>query len=278
MGKEEGDNNTILSMCSLCEPNEYRPRPVCSLHRALSPWPLHFSQRCPDALFTEAYLQPIFHAINDKINLEFVYIGNVDEEEEYGVACKHGTAECELFALRGAWLDPRRNCGVCRSGSSWRLLVTFFSLIRILLLLTSSGAGNIHQLCVQHSLSNAVSAGTLTQSQAQQKLWDFVRCEDEDGLSRIGQPGLAQRCLETVHGPSWNKGVRTCTEGKQGKDLLLSSVQQAQRAGIVNSATIQLEGQTICVRDGGEWKQCPGGSSRDDIVGQVLRAWEAKQA
>lgn len=51
--------------------------------------------RCPDALFAEASLDKIFGKVNEKIRLEFSYIGEVDQEEELGVRCKHGEAECE---------------------------------------------------------------------------------------------------------------------------------------------------------------------------------------
>lgn len=71
--------------------------------------------------------------------------------------------------------------------------------------------------------------------------------------------------------------MRDCIEGKQGRKLLQESVKRSQKLGIVKSATIQLEGKTICIRDGGQWKDCQGGHEIRDFVRQIEEAWDEKR-
>ncbi|CAO1626260.1 unnamed protein product [Jaminaea pallidilutea] len=140
--------------------------------------------------------------------------------------------------------------------------------------------GNIHQLCVQHALrpSRAGRDFNLSPSAAQRKVWDFIQCQDYDGIRNIGSEALAQQCLRTIKGPEWEKdGIVDCVRGPLGKQLLRDSVRDSRRRGIEKSATIQLEGEgTICVRDGGEWKDCPGGHETADFVRQIEDAWRRK--
>lgn len=51
--------------------------------------------RCPDAIFAEASFDKVIPRVNDKIQLHFTYIGDIDEEEETGARCKHGQQECK---------------------------------------------------------------------------------------------------------------------------------------------------------------------------------------
>ena len=46
--------------------------------------------------------------------------------------------------------------------------------------------------------------------------------------------------------------------------------------GIKTSCTLQVEGKTVCVRDGGEWKDCPGGSKAKDFHSTICKAYAAK--
>lgn len=42
------------------------------------------------------------------------------------------------------------------------------------------------------------------------------------------------------------------------------------------SATLQIEGETVCIRDGGQWKECKEGHEPGDWVRQIEAAYEAK--
>ncbi|CAO1619673.1 unnamed protein product [Sympodiomycopsis kandeliae] len=188
--------------------------------------------RCPDALFTETFLDPIIEKTNDKINLQLIYIGQLDSEADYGVKCMHGDQEC---------------------------------------------AGNIHQLCISHLLSpsRAGSEYDLSPSDAQRKIWDFIQCEDYDGIPSIGSIALAQQCTNSIKVPSW-KEVHECINGGKGVQLLKSSVQESIDRSIRNSATIQIEGETVCIRDGGQWKECQSGHEVSDFVRLIEQAYQRK--
>ncbi|CAO1637317.1 unnamed protein product [Parajaminaea phylloscopi] len=212
--------------------------PGCAQPLALGPQRVDLTlgvmSRCPDAISAEASLDRVVALTNDKIRLQFSYIGEIDEEEDTGVRCMHGPQEC------------------------W---------------------GNIHQLCVQHTLrpSRAGKDFDLSPSQAQRKVWDFVQCQNYDGPGAIGKVGLVQQCLSTVKGPRWEEdGVRECVEGPLGKQLLQQSVRDSKSRHIVKSATIQLQGKTICIRDGGRWQDCPGGHETGDFVRVIEAAWKQR--
>lgn len=145
-----------------------------------------------------------------------------------------------------------------------------------------TGAGNLHQLCLAHLLRPSRSGPDfdLSPSHAQRKVWDFIQCENYDGIPRIGSLALAEQCTGTIKGPQWNgkDGVKECIEGPLGRRLLQDSVRETQRRHIVNSATIQIEGQTACVRDNGAWKDCPGGHDTSDFVRLIEEAYARKNA
>lgn len=157
---------------------------------------------------------------------------------------------------------------------------TYSDTITVRLLSSHLGHGNIHQLCVQHALrpSRAGKDYDLSPSAAQRKVWDFVQCQNYDGLAQIGTDALAKQCLGLVKGPKWEgeDGIGACANGDEGRALLRDSVQVSKKRGIIKSATIQLEGKTTCVRDGGEWKECPGGHETRDFVRQIEEAWRRK--
>ncbi|RPB23116.1 hypothetical protein L211DRAFT_771220, partial [Terfezia boudieri ATCC MYA-4762] len=54
-----------------------------------------------------------------------------------------------------------------------------------------------------------------------------------------------------------------------GIELLKSSVEWSEHLGVRTSCTIRLAGQRRCVRDGGKWKDCEGGSRVEDLVKDV---------
>ncbi|KAN0064424.1 hypothetical protein ACQY0O_002799 [Thecaphora frezii] len=67
--------------------------------------------RCPDALACEAIFDKVVDRVNPKIQLAMSYIGSIDDDAAYGVACKHGDLEClaniQQLCVQDA-LAPRR--------------------------------------------------------------------------------------------------------------------------------------------------------------------------
>ena len=46
--------------------------------------------------------------------------------------------------------------------------------------------------------------------------------------------------------------------------------------GITRSCTVAIDGVKRCVRDGGEWYACDGGSEQEDFVASLCAAYAAK--
>jgi hypothetical protein len=57
-----------------------------------------------------------------------------------------------------------------------------------------------------------------------------------------------------------------------GMDLLVTSVERTEEAGVKKSCTVRVEGEVVCVRDDGQWKDCPHGSGVKDLVRLVKEA------
>ncbi|KND93122.1 hypothetical protein TOPH_02311 [Tolypocladium ophioglossoides CBS 100239] len=58
----------------------------------------------------------------------------------------------------------------------------------------------------------------------------------------------------------------TRDDGEHGLELLRTSVQRTADAGVTISCTIRLDNEIYCIRDGGEWIDCPHGSGVNDLV------------
>ncbi|GAC97375.1 hypothetical protein PHSY_004960 [Pseudozyma hubeiensis SY62] len=193
--------------------------------------------RCPDALACEAAFDKVLDRVNAKTRVTMSYIGSIDQDKKNS---KYGVS--------------------CMHGDQ-------------------ECAGNIQQLCVQDAL-DPVRAGEdfdLSPSAAQKKWWNFLQCQNYAGLSKIGDEGLAQRCLRVVDGPSWDKdGIAKCAHGKQGKKLLQHSVKASKKADLAKSCTIVFENGKRCIRDGGAWKDCDLGHQPADFVAEIERIWSQK--
>lgn len=58
-------------------------------------------------------------------------------------------------------------------------------------------------------------------------------------------------------------------DGSLSVDMLKKSFNRSAEAGATTSCTVRLNGKERCVRDGGEWQDCDGGSSWQDLVRDV---------
>lgn len=61
-----------------------------------------------------------------------------------------------------------------------------------------------------------------------------------------------------------------------GIALLRLSVQHSAEVGVTRSCTVRLDEKIWCIRDGGQWKDCPNGSSVSRLVDEVERLWKLK--
>ncbi|PNS16049.1 hypothetical protein CAC42_4450 [Sphaceloma murrayae] len=102
----------------------------------------------------------------------------------------------------------------------------------------------------------------------------FTMCMTRQ-FADIPDKGLVQDCA-LEHGISFEK-LNDCAgdeHGGRGMKLLRRSVEWSSRANVTTSCTVRLDGKEWCVRDGGEWKNCDGGSNVADLVGEVRRLRE----
>lgn len=70
--------------------------------------------------------------------------------------------------------------------------------------------------------------------------------------------------------------INSCIEGQEGKDLMLESARAVKQASVQRSCTVVIDGAKRCIRDGGRWYDCPGGSSEAEFVASLCAAHTAK--
>ena len=99
-------------------------------------------------------------------------------------------------------------------------------------------------------------------------LRDYARVADEAFVRGCAAQGLAGARFDDVNACVSDLGEHG------GLRLLEDSVARSAAAGVRRSCTVRVEGRTVCVRDGGEWKDCPGGSGVDDLVRAIEEAHE----
>jgi hypothetical protein len=94
----------------------------------------------------------------------------------------------------------------------------------------------------------------------------FIMCLTKD-YRHIPERALIEDCA-LEHAIDFN-ALNECAaadNGAHGMDLLRTSVQRSADADVSISCTIRLDGETYCVRDGGEWTDCPHGPGVNDLI------------
>ena len=97
-----------------------------------------------------------------------------------------------------------------------------------------------------------------------------------DKYEEIPSLDLVRHCA-SEHGLDFDK-LNDCMSATDGRaiELLRSSAIRSRDAGVVYSCTVRLEEQIRCVRDGGQWKDCPGGSKVSDLVAEIKQLHQKK--
>lgn len=91
----------------------------------------------------------------------------------------------------------------------------------------------------------------------------------------IPRRSLVQNCA-LEHGVDFDLLNACVSEEGKGLELLESSVKRSAEAGVKYSCTVRLDDKFRCIRDGGQWKDCEGGSSVKDLVEDVERLYKLK--
>jgi hypothetical protein len=109
-------------------------------------------------------------------------------------------------------------------------------------------AGNVQQLCV--NLYEPLSVW-----------WEFVQCQNYEGIKKIGTPELALQCARAI-GLDWETsragrcaGLDGSGKGAEGVQLLQESVVATKAVGVKKSCSVIINNEIVCVHDD-TWKEC----------------------
>lgn len=105
----------------------------------------------------------------------------------------------------------------------------------------------------------------------------FANCLASD-YQEIPSKALIQDCA-LEHGLSFDT-LNECMSrdnGAYGMGLLRESFERSREANVSTSCTVRLDGKTRCVVDGGEWRDCEGGSKPEDLVRDIERLYDEAQ-
>ncbi|KAI9799808.1 MAG: hypothetical protein M1825_004368 [Sarcosagium campestre] len=96
----------------------------------------------------------------------------------------------------------------------------------------------------------------------------FTMCLTRD-YGDIPDKDLVQDCA-LEHSIDFDK-LNACVSSDDGYalGLLRKSVERSAAANVTYSCTVRLNEEIRCIRDGGAWKNCEGGSNVDDLVRDV---------
>jgi hypothetical protein len=70
--------------------------------------------------------------------------------------------------------------------------------------------------------------------------------------------------------------IDKCIHGPEGAALMRASASAVNARGVVNSCTVAIDGRQRCIRDGGEWRDCPGGAEDADFVASLCEAYRKR--
>jgi Gamma interferon inducible lysosomal thiol reductase (GILT) len=120
--------------------------------------------------------------------------------------------------------------------------------------------GNMILLCAAHLYPNPkLSLG-------------FANCMIDD-YHDIPERDLVESCA-MEHSLDFKKINSCISEEGKAQEMLRESVEKSAKANVTTSCTVRLNGKVRCVRDGGKWKDCEGGSDVKSLVKDVKKAFD----
>jgi len=94
----------------------------------------------------------------------------------------------------------------------------------------------------------------------------FIMCLTKD-YKHIPERALVEDCaLEHALDFDALNECATRDDGAHGLEMLRNSVTRTADAGVTKSCTVRLDNEIYCIRDGGEWTDCPHGAGVNDLV------------
>jgi len=104
------------------------------------------------------------------------------------------------------------------------------------------------------------------------KLWlGYANCMISD-YPDIPKRDLVESCA-MEHGLDFQKLNSCISDEGEGIDLLRASIERSREHNVTKSCTVRLAGEVRCIRDGGKWSDCPGGSSVADLVDDINKLY-----
>jgi len=64
-------------------------------------------------------------------------------------------------------------------------------------------------------------------------------------------------------------------DGGFGMGMLRDSIRRSKDAGVTSSCTVRLDEKIYCIRDDGEWKDCPNGPGVNDLVIAIEKLYQS---
>ncbi|CAK1357956.1 hypothetical protein CB0940_07382 [Cercospora beticola] len=118
--------------------------------------------------------------------------------------------------------------------------------------------GNIIELCAAHLYPDP-------------KIYlGFTMCLTRE-YQKIPERALLEDCA-LEHGIDFER-VNKCTSNDDGElavKRLQASFNHSASVGVTKSCTVRLNNEIRCIRDGGKWTDCEGGSQPSDLVRDIL--------
>ncbi|KAI5363016.1 putative gamma interferon inducible lysosomal thiol reductase GILT [Septoria linicola] len=118
--------------------------------------------------------------------------------------------------------------------------------------------GNIIELCAAHLYPDP-------------KIYlGFTMCLTRE-YQKIPERALLEDCA-LEHGIDFER-LNKCTTDEDGQlavDRLKASFNHSSSVNVTKSCTIRLNNKVRCIRDGGEWTDCEGGSKPSDLVQDIM--------
>lgn len=129
---------------------------------------------------------------------------------------------------------------------------------------TAECDGNKHQLCLQHHLPAADN----------RKFFQALLCHSKGHVNDVTH---LQTCMKEVGvDASAQAEVLKCIDSTLGTSLQVKSAKQVKANSVVKSCTVYIDGVKRCIRDGGRWYDCPGGSETQDFINSICDAHKTK--
>ncbi|KAJ3022594.1 hypothetical protein HKX48_005780 [Thoreauomyces humboldtii] len=101
--------------------------------------------------------------------------------------------------------------------------------------------------------------------------FNFVLCTNRD--FRSGDAARDVACAKSVH-VDYDVDVTPCLASARARELAVTDARVGISRGIQTSCTVQIKQETRCVRDGGAWSRCEGGSSVEAFTRSICEAYK----